>query len=42
MDPFRKYRLQRGLDDISMTLEYASDIDVFEAQRTYSLPSTGH
>ncbi len=33
IDPFRKYRLQRGLDDISMTLEYSSDIDAFERQR---------
>lgn len=33
IDPFRKYRLERGLDDISMTLEYVSDIEAFEANR---------
>jgi 3-isopropylmalate/(R)-2-methylmalate dehydratase small subunit len=30
IDPFRKYRLQRGLDDVSMTLEYEADITAFE------------
>ena len=30
IDPFRKYRLHRGLDDISMTLEYEPDITAFE------------
>lgn len=33
IDPFRKYRLLRGLDDISMTLEYVSDIEAYEATR---------
>jgi 3-isopropylmalate/(R)-2-methylmalate dehydratase small subunit len=33
IDPFRKYRLQRGLDDIGMTLAYAADIDAFEKTR---------
>jgi len=33
IDPFKKYRLLRGLDDISMTLEYEPDIAVFEAER---------
>lgn len=33
IDPFRKYRLLRGLDDISMTLEYVSDIEAYEAAR---------
>jgi 3-isopropylmalate/(R)-2-methylmalate dehydratase small subunit len=33
IDPFRKYRLERGLDDISMTLEYVSDIEAFETTR---------
>jgi len=33
IDPFRKYRLERGLDDISMTLEYVSDIEAYEATR---------
>ena len=40
IDPFRKYRLQRGLDDISMTLEYSADIDAFEANNTSHLPNT--
>ncbi len=41
IDPFRKYRLQRGLDDISMTLEYASDIATFEGERDdAAMPST--
>jgi 3-isopropylmalate/(R)-2-methylmalate dehydratase small subunit len=30
IDPYRKYRLQRGLDDITMTLEYEPDIVAFE------------
>jgi 3-isopropylmalate/(R)-2-methylmalate dehydratase small subunit len=30
IDPFRKYRLQRGLDDISMTIEYEADITAYE------------
>lgn len=33
IDPFRKYRLERGLDDISMTLEYADDVMAYEQQR---------
>ena len=33
IDPFRKYRLLRGLDDISMTLEYLSDIEAYESSR---------
>ncbi len=41
IDPFRKYRLQRGLDDISMTLEYANDIATFEGERDdAAMPST--
>jgi 3-isopropylmalate/(R)-2-methylmalate dehydratase small subunit len=38
IDPFKKYRLLRGLDDISMTLEYEPDIAAFEAQRPDFLP----
>jgi 3-isopropylmalate/(R)-2-methylmalate dehydratase small subunit len=30
IDPFRKYRLLRGLDDITMTLEHEADISAFE------------
>ena len=33
IDPFRKYRLLRGLDDIGMTLEYDPDIATFEEHR---------
>ncbi|MGC2240244.1 MAG: 3-isopropylmalate dehydratase small subunit [Acidimicrobiia bacterium] len=40
IDPFRKYRLERGLDDIAMTLEYAADIDVFEEGRAAALGQT--
>ncbi len=41
IDPFRKYRLLRGLDDIAMTMAYEPDITAFEAQRPGFLPSTG-
>lgn len=30
IDPYRKYRLQRGLDDITMTLEYEADVTTYE------------
>jgi 3-isopropylmalate/(R)-2-methylmalate dehydratase small subunit len=40
IDPFKKYRLMRGLDDISMTLEYEDDIAAFEAKRPEFLPVT--
>ncbi len=40
IDAFRKYRLLRGLDDISMTLEYEPDVATFEAQRSSLLPTT--
>ena len=40
IDPFRKYRLQSGLDDITMTLEYASDISAYEENRDPNLPTT--
>lgn len=32
IDPFRKYCLLNGLDDIGLTLRYASDLDTFEAK----------
>ena len=38
--PFMKYRLLRGLDDISMTLEYEGDIEAFETERSELLPAT--
>ena len=40
VDPFKKYRLARGLDDIAMTLEYEPDVAAFEATRPAFLPST--
>ena len=33
IDPFKKYRLLRGLDDIAMTLAYEPDVSAFETQR---------
>ena len=33
IDPYRKYRLEHGLDDVTMTLEYLPDIEVFESGR---------
>lgn len=40
IDPFRKYRLMRGLDDISMTLLYDDDIAAYERTRPANLPTT--
>ena len=40
IDPFKKYRLQRGLDDIAMTLEYEPDIAAFEEERGELYPTT--
>ena len=40
IDPFKKYRLLRGLDDISMTLEYEPDITAFESTRADLYPAT--
>lgn len=40
IDPFKKYRLLRGLDDISMTLEYEPDITAFESTRSDLYPTT--
>jgi 3-isopropylmalate/(R)-2-methylmalate dehydratase small subunit len=40
IDPFRKYRLLRGLDDIAMTMAYEPDVAAFEAQRPDFLPTT--
>jgi 3-isopropylmalate dehydratase small subunit len=40
IDPFKKYRLLRGLDDISMTLEYEPDITTFESARSDLYPTT--
>ena len=40
IDAFRKYRLLRGLDDVSMTLEYEPDVATFEGSRSPLLPTT--
>jgi 3-isopropylmalate/(R)-2-methylmalate dehydratase small subunit len=40
IDPFKKYRLLRGLDDISMTLEYEPDVTAFEERRSDLKPVT--
>ena len=39
IDPFRKYRLLRGLDDIAMTMAYEPDVTAFEVGRPAFLPS---
>ena len=33
IDPFRKECLLKGLDDITLTLQYAKDIDAFEGRQ---------
>jgi 3-isopropylmalate/(R)-2-methylmalate dehydratase small subunit len=38
IDPFKKYRLLRGLDDTAMTLAYEADIESFEKSRPSFLP----
>ena len=40
IDAFRKYRLERGLDDIGMTLDIDSDIASFEDARPLFMPAT--
>ena len=40
IDPFKKYRLMRGLDDIGMSLEYQADIARHESTRPGWLPAT--
>ena len=40
IDPAVKHRLLNGLDDIGLTLQHASDISSFEAQRSSILPTT--
>ena len=41
IDPFTKYRLLEGLDDIGLTLRHIQAIDAFEADRADHLPSLG-
>jgi 3-isopropylmalate/(R)-2-methylmalate dehydratase small subunit len=38
IDPFRKYCLLNGLDDIGLTLRHAEKIDAFEGRRRASMP----
>ena len=38
LDPFRKYCLQNGFDDIGLTLRHADKIREFEAQRRAQQP----
>jgi 3-isopropylmalate/(R)-2-methylmalate dehydratase small subunit len=38
-DPFTKWRLQEGLDDIGITLRHEEDITAFEQQRPEWMPS---
>ncbi len=40
VNPFVKHCLLNGLDDISLTLEHASDIASFESTRPHFLPTT--
>jgi 3-isopropylmalate/(R)-2-methylmalate dehydratase small subunit len=39
IDPFTKHRLLNGLDDIGLTMQYADDIEAFEASRPPYMPS---
>lgn len=38
IDPFRRHCLLKGLDDIGLTLQHATAIDAFEAQRKTQQP----
>lgn len=38
IDPFRKYCLLEGLDDIGLTLQHADDIRAYEARRQQEAP----
>jgi 3-isopropylmalate/(R)-2-methylmalate dehydratase small subunit len=40
IDPYIKWRLLNGLDDIALTLRHADEIDVFENRRPAFLPTT--
>ncbi|HJQ96402.1 MAG TPA: 3-isopropylmalate dehydratase small subunit [Acidimicrobiia bacterium] len=39
IDPYTRWRLENGLDDIELTLRHTEDIDGFEARRPPHLPS---
>ncbi len=40
IDPFRRYSLMNGLDDIGLTLQREDDIAAYEARRDPALPHT--
>lgn len=40
IDPFVKYRLLHGLDDIGLTLQHTEDISAYEEQRPGLFPTT--
>jgi 3-isopropylmalate/(R)-2-methylmalate dehydratase small subunit len=40
VDDYVRWRLMEGLDDIGITLQYAADIDAFEAERPQWKPTT--
>jgi 3-isopropylmalate/(R)-2-methylmalate dehydratase small subunit len=40
VDDYTRWRLLEGLDDISLTLRHAGDIDAYEARRPAWLPTT--
>jgi 3-isopropylmalate/(R)-2-methylmalate dehydratase small subunit len=42
VDPYTKWRLLNGLDDISLTLQNEADISAFEAERPAWKPVTQH
>ncbi len=39
IDPFTKWRMLHGYDDIGLTLRHVGDIDAFESSRSLHLPS---
>ena len=41
IDPYTKWRLLEGLDDIALTLRHADSITQFEATRSALLPTVG-
>ncbi|MDD5030915.1 MAG: 3-isopropylmalate dehydratase small subunit, partial [Rhodoferax sp.] len=42
VEPFRKYCLTNGLDDIDLTLRHADKIKLFEANRLAQKPWLAH
>jgi len=40
LDPYARWRLLEGLDDIGLTLRHADDITEFESARPDWLPTT--